>query len=492
MVPAKASAADGSGDYIIWVNGKDTTAAQNAGVTYGDALEAKLKNTDGVEISASDLAIYWQPYDAGKTPSSEDTWNEWAKAAPAEPGSYYLGYSFSDSDGNSQYSYDGSFVLTISAAQTAAPAELKWTGGVASWAAVTQNTTGGTLAARAVTGYTLTLSKDGTQVGDSVTAADTSYDFSDIIKTNDSGVYTFAVKATVTDTAHYTESAETVSGSKTAAQVAVQPGAGIASVTPTDPKLLIGGVTGLESVDLSAAVSGGRTFSGWTVSPEGAVAFADASATSTTATLAADYAGDAAVTITANTSDTAAPTIDSYAAGTGSDYGKLTGKAADAGSGVAKYAFSTAATAADVKTDEWQTPEGGTAASVTVSQKVTAAGVYSLYVKDASGNTTKSDKSIQATEVDYNGYYESGTVVASRKDFFLGTETLTLAIPTRPGYSFDGWFANQSLSGDAVATVSAHSETAVTFYAKWTRNDFAIAAQPADYSGEYDGQNHGA
>ena len=487
MVPAEAFAAESSAVYTIWINDKNTTAAENACVTYGDSLEGKLKDADGTVIESP--TIVWLPY-TEKAPSGDDNWNNWSDGKPQDPGSYYLGYYFSDSQGVSQHSYDGSFVLTINKAQAAAPTDPAWTGGTASWTAVTLNTTGGTLADGAVTGYSVTLKKDGVTVGDPVATTDTKYDFSTVIEEKGSGVYTFAVKATVADTDRYTESAESVSGNKTAALVTVKSGTGIASVTPTDPATLISGFTDMESIKLSATVSDGRTFSGWTVSPEGAVAFTDASATSTTATIAAAYAGDAAVTIKANTSDNAAPTISEYAAGAGSDYGKLTGTAADAGSGVAKYAFSTAASAAEVPASEWQTPESGTAASVTVSQKVTAAGVYSLYVQDASGNTTKSDHTIQATEVDYSGFYVNGTLDTSRKDFLVGTAALTLAEPVRSGYSFDGWFASADGSGNAVTEITAHSSTAVTVYAKWTRSQISIATQPTGYSGEYDGQSH--
>ena len=43
------------------------------------------------------------------------------------------------------------------------------------------------------------------------------------------------------------------------------------------------------------------------------------------------------------------------------------------------------------------------------------------------------------------------------------TLDLTTIVPTRTGYTFDGWYNDKDCTGDAVTTVSA----AATLYAKW-------------------------
>ena len=44
-------------------------------------------------------------------------------------------------------------------------------------------------------------------------------------------------------------------------------------------------------------------------------------------------------------------------------------------------------------------------------------------------------------------------------------EEYTLPVPTREGYSFEGWYLTADFSGDPVTTITASGDT--TFYAKW-------------------------
>lgn len=51
---------------------------------------------------------------------------------------------------------------------------------------------------------------------------------------------------------------------------------------------------------------------------------------------------------------------------------------------------------------------------------------------------------------------------------------VTLAAPTRSGYTFEGWFGNEKLTGSAVRSIPAGSVGDKTVWAKWTKN-----AEPA-------------
>jgi uncharacterized repeat protein (TIGR02543 family) len=46
--------------------------------------------------------------------------------------------------------------------------------------------------------------------------------------------------------------------------------------------------------------------------------------------------------------------------------------------------------------------------------------------------------------------------------------TITLASPSRPNHTFEGWYANPGLTGDEVIGIPANSTGSRTFYAKWT------------------------
>lgn len=58
------------------------------------------------------------------------------------------------------------------------------------------------------------------------------------------------------------------------------------------------------------------------------------------------------------------------------------------------------------------------------------------------------------------------------------TGTISLATPTKDGYTFGGWYTNAEFSGDAVTTVAASSIGGMTFYAKWTTNSDGSSINP--------------
>ncbi len=51
---------------------------------------------------------------------------------------------------------------------------------------------------------------------------------------------------------------------------------------------------------------------------------------------------------------------------------------------------------------------------------------------------------------------------------------------TRDGYTFNGWYANSSLSGDEISEIAADEIGDKTYYAKWTANTYKISLYAAD------------
>ncbi|MBQ9329541.1 MAG: InlB B-repeat-containing protein [Oscillibacter sp.] len=57
---------------------------------------------------------------------------------------------------------------------------------------------------------------------------------------------------------------------------------------------------------------------------------------------------------------------------------------------------------------------------------------------------------------------------------------VTLADPTRTGYTFGGWYDNEDLIGTAVTSIPAGSTDEKTFYAKWTATTYTITFYQED------------
>jgi uncharacterized repeat protein (TIGR02543 family) len=75
-----------------------------------------------------------------------------------------------------------------------------------------------------------------------------------------------------------------------------------------------------------------------------------------------------------------------------------------------------------------------------------------------------------------DGGINAGTNPATYTDADL---PLTLAAPTRAGYTFEGWYTNSGFTGTVVTQIPAGSTGDKTFYAKWT------AAGPGTYTITY-------
>ena len=60
--------------------------------------------------------------------------------------------------------------------------------------------------------------------------------------------------------------------------------------------------------------------------------------------------------------------------------------------------------------------------------------------------------------------------------YTVETATITLAAPTKTGYTFGGWYTNSGLTGNAVTQIAKGSTGNKTFWAKWTVKSVTCAA----------------
>ncbi|MDR2385080.1 MAG: InlB B-repeat-containing protein, partial [Tannerella sp.] len=64
-------------------------------------------------------------------------------------------------------------------------------------------------------------------------------------------------------------------------------------------------------------------------------------------------------------------------------------------------------------------------------------------------------------------YNLNGGSGVSNSTYTIESQTITLPVPTRTGYTFQGWYATSGFSGNPVANIPAGSTGDRTFYAKW-------------------------
>ena len=193
----------------------------------------------------------------------------------------------------------------------------------------------------------------------------------------------------------------------------------------------------------AAVLNSDYTFTGWTADPDGSVKFADASELETSFTVNSTSSNVSSITVTANAKDIVAPTVSNFATdGTG-----LTATAQDGQKGLAYYAFSTSSTAPAEA--GWTAVSYGKNESKNAEKTFTLAfstnpdnGKYYFYAKDYDGNVTNSTNSVQITRVVYNNFYENDAP-ATKADWLIGSGTVTLAEPTRTGYTFGGWYTDE-------------------------------------------------
>ena len=127
------------------------------------------------------------------------------------------------------------------------------------------------------------------------------------------------------------------------------------------------------------------------------------------------------------------------------------------------------------------TPDSGYEVNtVTVTDTETGTDISDTVNVDGTGNTrtfTMPEKNVTVTvtfkpttyTITYN--LNGGTnAVTNPATYTVETDDITLASPTRSGYTFGGWFNNSGLTGSAVTTIARGSTGNKTFWAKWTEN----------------------
>ncbi len=157
---------------------------------------------------------------------------------------------------------------------------------------------------------------------------------------------------------------------------------------------------------------------------------------------------------------------------------EITSVSADHGS---KLTAPTAPTKTGYGFDGWYKEEALTSAWDFDKDTVTAA--VTLYAKWKAGSFTIS--------YELNGGINAE---ANPANYTIETADITLAAPSRTGYTFGGWFEKEDLSGDAVSTIAKGSSGDKKVYAKWTAVTYNIvyelnsgtnaAANPAAYTTE--------
>ena len=69
--------------------------------------------------------------------------------------------------------------------------------------------------------------------------------------------------------------------------------------------------------------------------------------------------------------------------------------------------------------------------------------------------------------ITYSGV-EGATFSTDKNSYTIESKDITLDAPTKNGYTFEGWYDNAELTGNAITTISKGSTGHKTFYAKWT------------------------
>ena len=73
-------------------------------------------------------------------------------------------------------------------------------------------------------------------------------------------------------------------------------------------------------------------------------------------------------------------------------------------------------------------------------------------------------------------YYTDGGSIEDIEQYssYAEGESLTLPVPAKDGYTFDGWYESESFDGEAVTAISATDTGDKVFYAKWTANTYTV------------------
>ncbi len=106
---------------------------------------------------------------------------------------------------------------------------------------------------------------------------------------------------------------------------------------------------------------------------------------------------------------------------------------------------------------------------------------YSVNGSAIGGNTfdISADASVTVTRtpIDYTITYNLGggtNASGNPATYTIQSPAITLAAPTRTGYTFGGWYANSGLTGNQVTTIASGSTGNVELWAKWTPTQYTI------------------
>ena len=94
---------------------------------------------------------------------------------------------------------------------------------------------------------------------------------------------------------------------------------------------------------------------------------------------------------------------------------------------------------------------------------------------EVTGNVTYTAQfsdSLNTYNITYN--LNNGTNAPGNPSRYTYGTAVTLADPTRTGYTFGGWFTNSDCTGDAVTGIPADATGDKAFYAKWTANEYTV------------------
>ena len=94
---------------------------------------------------------------------------------------------------------------------------------------------------------------------------------------------------------------------------------------------------------------------------------------------------------------------------------------------------------------------------------------------EVTGNVTYTAQfsdSLNTYNITYN--LNNGTNASGNPSSYTYGTAVTLADPTRTGYTFGGWFENADFTGKAVTEIPADATGNKTFYAKWTANEYTV------------------
>jgi|GEM_PF-2837508 len=458
------------------ITGNGVSLSGGATFTYGTTISLNISGLNEGESASFDIKDMStgddSPYDSGTAYGV---------------GSYKIGYTIGNADGALVYecSADSSgFGFSIDKANAPAPTGLGWIEGTtAVWS--------GPDGISAI--YDVYLYKDGGLVSERKGISGTSVDLSDGITAE--GRYTFAVKTIPTESSAelYNESniSENSASSVCAVGVELAAGTGISSVSPGS-FLLIPGKAGRDSQGISAAANVAEhwDFRAWSGIPSGMSLSASEGSANNTLTADSSYGGDTHVVITANGNESVPPVISAF----GGSNGSLTATVSDNESGLAAYMFTTESDIEAVKNSGsgWNGFSGN---SQTVSHTINAGGTWYFYAKDNCGNVAGSGAGVTVNKINYANYFVNNSKVSGGYGYFIGDETFTLPASSelkRDGYNFEGWFDNESFSGNAYTTLSSHTGLGdeATFYAKWSQKDLGWDNYPSGYSATYDGTSH--